>query len=142
MDETLRERTFVKPGRPRVCTTYRLKARAGHLLENRNDAYDRTIDTVLEWLGSKAPLPLPDPAYTRQSFLLEEHGQRLECVSIPENGIWTIRFSHPDTGLSDIPPAPGRTWVTDISITRQEGFADFGVQISCSSLPDRDGLVA
>lgn len=142
MDETFRERTFVKPGRPRICTTYRLKARAGHLLENSHDAYDQAIDTVLEWLGGKAPLPLPDPAHARQSFLMEEHGQRLECVSIPENGIWTIRFSHPDTGISDIPPAPGRTWVTDISITRQEGFADFGVQISCSSLPDRDDLIA
>ncbi|HRV72106.1 MAG TPA: hypothetical protein P5541_08720, partial [Thermovirgaceae bacterium] len=142
MEGQLPERTFLRPGRPKVLTTYRLKARVGHILGECGDAFGKTIKTALQWLGEKVPLPLPEAAWNVESFVLDEHGQRLECVSVPEKGIWTARFSHPDAGMGDIRPVPGRIWLNDLSVARTEKGIQFGVQITCSSLPERDYPVA
>jgi len=138
MEEQPKERTFLRPGRPRVFSTYRLKARVGHILGEGADAFGKTVETALRWLGDKTPLPLPEAAWNVESFVLDEHGQRLECVSLPEKGIWTARFSHPDAGMGDIRPVPGRIWLNDLSVARTENEVQFGVQITCSSLPERD----
>ncbi len=142
MDGPVPERTFIKPGRPRITTTYCLKAQTGHLLNEGEDPFFRTIEEALRWLAQKAPSPLPETAWQSESFILDEHGQRLECVSIPNKGVWAARFSHPDAGMGEFRAVPGRTWLSDLSVARTETGIFFGVQIYCSSLPDRDDYVA
>jgi len=107
MDGPVLERTFIKPGRPRITTTYCLKAHTGHLLKEGEDPFFRTIEESLRWLAQKAPSPLPEAAGQGESFILDEHGQRLECVSIPEKGVWAARFSHPDAGMGELRAVPG-----------------------------------
>ncbi|HOR54090.1 MAG TPA: hypothetical protein PLM30_02590 [Synergistales bacterium] len=142
MDGPVPERTFIKPGRPRITTTYCLKAHTGHLLKEGEDPFFRTIEESVRWLAQKVPTPLPEAAGQGESFVLEEPGQRLECVSIPEKGVWAVRFSHPDAGMGELRAVPGRTWLSDLSVTKTDRGILFGVLISCSSLPDRDDFVA
>lgn len=113
-----------------------MRATAGHLVKSPTAPFDSTVKCILDWLGQKTPQTVPDKAYKLEGFILEDHGQRVECVSIPDHGLWSCRFSHPDSGLGDIAAIPGRHWTTDIAVKKVEDTVEIGLQVTCASLPD------
>ncbi|NUN48380.1 MAG: hypothetical protein HUU15_06080 [Candidatus Brocadiae bacterium] len=90
---------------------------------------------ILTWLGSKLPAPLPKSAFEGASFSLEEHGQVLQVVGIPDLGVWSSKLSQPDTPFKERKAVPGRTWTTELSIARTTDGVRFVGRVLCASLP-------
>ncbi|HMO51226.1 MAG TPA: hypothetical protein PKA21_08880 [Kiritimatiellia bacterium] len=125
---------LVRLERPRVWTTYQLQAEVGHKLKSEADLFAAARQEITDWLSKKAPVELPASAAKGESFVVDEHGQRIECVSIPDHGVWTCRLSHPDMGMGDIEAVPGRHWTTDLCLRRIDGKVMFGVNVACAML--------
>ena len=133
-----RSRThLIRPGRPRIQTTYQLQAELGGRIMDGDAAFIGAQQEILGWLAEKAPVELPAEAAQGISFILEDHGQRIECLAISENGVWSCRLSHPDAGMGDaIPPEPGRHWVTELCLRKLADKVLFGIHVTCSMLRD------
>lgn len=122
-------------GKARLTTTYRFRAMAGHLLDDPGQAYERTIEKVLEWLSKKEPHLLPIPDWHMPGFRKEEQGQVLEVVSLPNRSIWAARLTHPDVGLGEqYKPVAGRSWTTDVSVVSVGGQVHLGIEVFASTL--------
>jgi len=127
----------MKAAIPRSDVTYSLVAEAGTHFNKPEEAFLKTIDCIQQWLSEKAVTSMPDHAAERKSYVAEEGGHRVECVSLLEKGIWAARFSHPDFGMGDeIKPVAGRHWVIDMAVQRVEEKTRFSIRVACSSPPD------
>lgn len=138
MERPRRRSRLVRLERPRVRTTYQLQAELGHRIKDDEESYKAARQEIIDWLAKKAPVELPALAMDGASYVVDEHGQRIECVSLPGRGIWTCRMSHPDTGMGDIPAVPGRHWTTDLCLRQVNGKTLFGVHVSCAMLREDD----
>jgi hypothetical protein len=76
------------------------------------------------------------------SFEREVHGQKLECVAIPEKGQWSARLIQPDTPFGDRPAVAGRTWTTDLALAKRDDCVRFGLRVCCASLPFCEAEIA
>lgn len=133
---------LVRPGRPRIQTTYQLQAELGSKFADLDKAYQGAIAEIVSWSQEKAPNTFPPEANQGVSFLAEDHGQRVECVAIPGHGVWASRLSHPDTGMGEYPAIPGRHWMIDTCLRKLDGKVLFGVNVSCSMMQDDTAPVA
>lgn len=126
---------IIKPGRANVRTTFQL---AAQVLPRHNQSVDDAVTesrrVILDWLRSKFPEPIPAEAYHGDSFFCEEHGQKIACTPVADEGIWTARLEQPDAPFRDRPAVPGRFWTVDLALRRQEEFLCFGVRVQCASL--------
>lgn len=126
-----KQTSVVKISRPRVETTYSFEGEVGHLCGD--NALSVCRDTVQEWISAKLPYELPAAARSGESYLVDEGGQRVEAVSIPEKEIWSVRLSHPDVGIGEIPPIAGRYWTIDASVKRANADLKFAIRVQCST---------
>lgn len=118
--------------------TYKLAASLGNGKRSPEESLNLAVDIVLNWVGHKLSFCLPLEAEERKSFIVDEGGQRVEVVAVPEEQLWTLRLSHPDFGLGDnIAPIPGRHWVTDVSIVIREDVPHFVIRVACTTPLDR-----
>lgn len=130
------------PGRPWIRTTYQLASvipTSANILDERFDAAQKC---VLHWIRKRVPGMLPAEAWAGQTFRLEWPGQRVDCISVPEIGIWSFRYEHPDMPFGDRPAVAGRTWTTDVTFKAADDGIRVGVRAFCASLPYADGDVA
>lgn len=127
----------MKPAVPRSDVTYSLVAEAGTQLDDLEEAFYKTIDCAQGWVTEKAVPEIPNQAKERESYVTEEGGYRIECVSLLDRGVWAMRFSHPDFGMGDdIPAVAGRHWTTDISVEKLENHVRFSIRVACASPAD------
>ena len=91
--------------------------------------------TVIYWLKDRVPDRLPQSAWDGDSFRLEWPGQKVEAISIPECGTWSLRLEHPDLPFADRTAVPGRTWTTEIGFAQCGGTLQVGIRLFCASLP-------
>ena len=131
-------------GRPWIRTTYQLSSAYPASPATIDAKFEEACKTVLRWVKGKnrLPGPLPQSGWDGQSFRLEWPGQKVELIAIPEEGIWSFRLEHPDMPFMDQPAIPGRTWTTDIALTKRKEVFFVGVRIFCASLPYGDAEVS
>jgi hypothetical protein len=133
-----------RPGQPSIRTTFQLRA---DLLEKSGGGgeglFSAAIATILAWLEKKFPGPLPTPAYEREPFSVDEvPGQTLQCVTVPEQGLWSLRLVQPDAPYRKLPAVPGRTWITEIALARRVDSVKLGIKVLCASLSYATGEIA
>jgi len=124
----------VRPGKPRVQTTFQFRATLEQGERGPEGTLNDAVQIILRWIGEKYPIPLPAEAYSCTTFELPEHGQKLECISLPEEGIWSVLLEQPDTPMKDRAAVPGRVWTTEITLLAREEV-EFGIRVHCASLP-------
>lgn len=125
----------IRPGRPVVRTTFQF---AGTLVpstaQSIEDLERQSRSLVCDWLEGKFPERLSPSARAGESFEIDVHGQRLECVAIQEDRLWSVRLIQPDTPFGDRPAVPGRTWTTEIALVRESTGVRFAIRVACASL--------
>ena len=131
-DLNIRDEAFViRSGRPRVRTTYQLRAALHGGSPEQVVAAARSV--VLDWIEEKLGRALPKAILDGESDSEELHGQRIEAVCLEAGREWCLRYSRPDEPLPDRAAEPGRTWSTDVALVVREGHVDLGVRDRCAS---------
>lgn len=123
----------VRPGKPRVQTIYQFRATLARGESTKHRVRDRAIELILRWITNKYPATIPPQAFDGEGFDLPVHGQKLECVSLPEQGIWSVLLEQPDAPMGDHQPVPGRVWSTEIALRISEEV-EFAIRVNCASL--------
>lgn len=132
-----------RPNRPATRTTYQLAARLGpNEGQAAEEVWTKAIKSVIGWLRDRCPYELPQQAWDGEDFECEVPGYRAECVTVPSEGLWTLRFTHPDTPHGDQEAVAGRMWTTELALGREDaGTHQFGVRVFCTSPPDCDAEI-
>jgi hypothetical protein len=131
-DPDNRDATFViRSGRPRVRTTYQLRATLHG--EDPEQVLDAARAIVLGWIQEKLGRTLPKSIVEGGTDSEELHGQRIETVSLEAGREWCLRYSRPDEPLGDRPAEAGRTWSTDVALVVRREHVDLAVRDRCSS---------
>jgi len=127
---------IAKTNNPIVKTTYQFAAKI-RTNGTVDETYRNVIRLIIDWVRKtgKAPRGIPKHADTGEGFSIEVPGQSIECQSLPEKHLWSLRLVHPDAPFNDKPAVPGRTWQTDICLTESSSELNFGIKLVCSSLP-------
>ena len=132
-----------QPARPTMRTTYQLAATLSPKEGQSLDAiWTEAIKTTCGWLRDRSPSILPPEAWGGRDFECGVPGHRIECVTIPEEGLWSVSLTHPDAPHGDQAAVPGRTWTTDLALKREEAQIRFGVRVYCTSQSYCDAEVA
>ncbi|MDD5699097.1 MAG: hypothetical protein PHH77_10820 [Victivallaceae bacterium] len=113
---------------PRERITYRLYA---ELIDS--GAPDKTckesITIILNWLWKECTENPPEELRRETAFLWEGKNNRVECVDIGSNGIWSMRWVC--SGLKDMPKISGRSYIFDIGLHRVDDRVEFAFKSSC-----------
>lgn len=133
---TFDRRRVISPGKSRVRTTFQFAANVTDPATNGGptEVFSESRRLVLGWLQEKFPEALPENATTGESFDLDHHGQALQCVSLLDQDMWSVRLVQPDAPFADRAAVPGRTWTTEISLTRPSDGVRLGVRVLAASL--------
>lgn len=125
----------VYPERPTVRTTFQLAGRLTPTDEHptEQDVWENAIRSILGWLRPRCPSSIPAEGWEGSGFECGVAGNNVTCVTVPEEGVWTLRLTHPDMPHGDVPAVPGRHWTTDLALRRLEAGITFGVRVFCTS---------
>jgi hypothetical protein len=127
----------IRPGRSSLRTTFQCAA-------DLNVPNTMTVDTVfsvaarvtMDWLDAKFPQTLPKQARELESFDLDHHGQQqISGVSLPEDGLWSVRLIQPDAPYMNRLAVAGRTWTTEIALRKSAQNVRMAVRVLCASAP-------
>jgi len=131
----------IRPGRPTVRTTFQFSGEIDVAGSTPKEMQRQCVHVVLGWLQEKFSTPLPKDAVECQSFTATVPGQRIDCLSIEDMGLWSLRLEQPDAPFRSRPAVAGRTWTTDICLVAREKSVAIGARILCSSLPYCDAEI-
>lgn len=125
------------PSRPTIRTTYQLASKLSTKEEqNAEEAWTEAIKSIVGWVRRRCPSELPPEAWQRKDFECSIPGHHVECATVPLEGLWSIRLTHPDDAV------PGRTWTTELALKRGEAeIHQFGVRVFCTSQPYCDAEI-
>ncbi len=126
----------IRPGRPSLRTTFQFAADIPVSDGGVESTFSGAVEVILGWLQAKISTRLPPQALRLEDFEVDDHSQQqLLCVSLRREGLWSARLIQPDAPYRDRPAVPGRTWTTDLAVSRTEGSIRFGVRVQCASAP-------
>ncbi len=127
----------LRVGRPWIRTTFQLHSRITIESHSAEDAFLQARKTPIFWVKDKIQAWLPQEAWEGNSFRVEVPGggSSVEAVNIPEDGVWSFRFEHPDLPFDNRPAVAGRTWTTDIALKKNDDHIQVGVRSFCASQP-------
>jgi len=134
--------TVIRPGRATVRTTFQLAADILPAPGQVEDAVKRSVQVILQWVRSKFPIELPQHSWRGESFEAEEWGQKIECIAVNEDRLWSLRLTQPDAPFGTRAAVPGRFWTTEIALTQRESSIGFGIRVLCASLPYSNDPIA
>ena len=125
---------------PTVRTTYQLAAklspRGGQTAE---EAWIAAIKSIIGWVRGLCSNELPQEAWRGVDFECGVPGYSVECATVPSEGLWSLRLTHPDASYGDQKAVPGRMWTTDLALKQgSTGAHQFGVRVFCTSQPACD----
>jgi hypothetical protein len=110
-----------------IRTMFQLAAEIDFTSKGCDDTFYTAMRICLNWLSQKFNLiPLPKDANQGRGFNCGAPGHKVECISILDVGIWSLRYEHPDTTV------PGRVWTTDIALTKRQDCIAVGVRLFCA----------
>lgn len=127
--------------RPQLRSTYQFAGEArGRAGVAASEAFRRARDRALEWMREKFGDALPREADEGVSFTKEMPGggSRIECVGLPGDGIWSLRFVHPDLPFGGRLAVPGRSWTTEVALHHDAQQLRLAVHVTCASQPGTD----
>ena len=116
----------VRPGRASTHTTFQFRGEVPLASRDPQALYERAIEIVLEWLQRRQRW-LPESAWRGACFEVDQPGRKIECQSVPQDGIWAVRLEHPDNSVAE------RTWISDVSLRKRLTGIGFGIRVMCSS---------
>ena len=104
-------------------------SRASFLLTDR-DAFDRAVQSSVEWMATTAASSLPPEALAGADFAFTAPNNRAEISSLniadDQGKIWAARISYRGDRVA------GREWVTDLFVEQRHGsLVRFGAQLTC-----------
>jgi hypothetical protein len=123
------------PGRPAIRTTYQLAVTSPASAATIDAKFQSAIEAVLRWTKKKIPGQFPPQAWRGEGFAIQWPGQKVDCLAIPSQGLWTLRLEQPDLPFRGKPAVAGRVWTTDITVARQGDSLAVAVRSFCASLP-------
>lgn len=99
-------------------------------------SFDRTRDTIVNFIDRRAGLKLPDEAWRGESFELEEIGaQRAAAVALDSPRYWAARLDDADKTV------PQRSWIIEIGLGEtNSGAAILGTRLLCVTRGDDVGF--
>lgn len=116
----------VRPGRASTQTTYQFRGEIPLASRDPQALYERAIEIVLEWLQRRQRW-LPENAWRGACFEVDQPGRKIECQSVPQDGVWAVRLEHPDNRVAE------RIWISDVSLRKRLTGIGFGIRVLCSS---------
>jgi hypothetical protein len=127
----------IRPGRSSLRTTFQLAADVAIPQGMTVDGvFLGAARVVMDWLESKFPQALPRPARNLESFDIDHHGQQqLSGVSLPDDGLWSVRLVQPDAPYRNRRAVAGRTWTTELTLRRSDVGVRIGIRVLCASAP-------
>lgn len=132
------------PARPTVRTTYQLAAKLSPKEgQTAEEAWTAAVKSIIGWVRGLCSSELPQEAWEGRDFECGVPGHDVECATVPSEGLWSLRLTHPDAPYGDRQAVPGRMWTTDLALKR--GGAEthqFGVRVFCTSQPYCDAEIA
>jgi len=130
--------------RPTMRTTYQLAAKLGPKEEQgSDDVWTDATKSIIGWVRARCGSELPQEAWEGNDFECGFPGhEEVECVTIPSEGLWSLRFTHPDAPHGNQEAVPGRTWTTELALKRGDSAThQFGVRLFCTSQPYCDAEI-
>ncbi len=129
----------ISPGAQRFDPAFAFAA----VLRSRDGArldLDDVLDVVLAWVGEKFPEPLPEGVFHGEPFARRLVSQSLDIVAPPpasdgDPPFWAMRLSQPDAPVGERRAVPGRTWLTELALLRNNGSVRMALRVQCVSLP-------
>lgn len=123
--------------RPVMRTTYQLAARLGPKRgQDLNEVWNKAIKSIIGWIRSRCATELPQEAWEGKDFECGVPGHQVECVTIPSQGLWSLRLTHPDAPYGNHDAMPGRTWTSELALKRGGTKThQLGVRLFCTSQP-------
>lgn len=130
-------------GRPTVRTTYQLAARLSPKEgQTAQEAWTMVIKSIIGWVRGLCASELPQEAWQGGDFECGVPGHEVECATVPSEGLWSLRLTHPDAPHGDQEAVAGRTWTTELALGRGDTEThQFGVRVFCTSQPYCDAEI-
>jgi hypothetical protein len=124
-----------RPNRPIMRTTYQLAAKLGPKDgKTADEALTAAVKSIMGWVRGHRPSELPQEAWEGRDFECGVPGHEVECATVPSEGLWSLRLTHPDAPYGDRLAVPGRMWTTDLALKREGAEThQFGVRVFCTS---------
>lgn len=133
---SIRVNTFRShPDRPIIRTTYQLAANLGPKQDqNAQEVWIKSIKSIIGWLRSRCATELPQEAWEGKDFECGVPGHQVECITIPSQGLWSLRLTHPDAPHGEREAVPGRTWTTELALKQGDlNIHQLGLRLFCAS---------
>ena len=127
----------IRPGRSSLRTTFQFLANVDAPNGMGIDAvFAGAAHVAMDWLDAKLPQSLPKQARDLESFDLDHHGQQqVMGISLPEDGLWSVRLIQPDAPYGNRPAVAGRTWTTEVALHRSALGVRLAARVLCASAP-------
>jgi len=127
----------IRPGRSSLRTTFQLGADVVIPQQMTVDGvFTGAANVVMDWLDAKFPQTLSKSARNLEDFDMDHHGQQqLSGVSLPDDGLWSVRLVQPDAPYKDRCAVAGRTWMTELALHRTASRIRIGIRVHCASAP-------
>ena len=122
--------SLIRLGRPFVRNIYQFKGTI--CADDKCDlgkSWGIALEVIYKWLEAKYPVAITRAQVGSGFFEKDHYGQKLECVSINDPQVFSVRFQHQDKNIA------GRVWTTDISIVKNEVIA-LSIRVTCATLPN------
>ncbi len=137
--EVLSDLLRASGARPATRTAFQFAAQIGSGGRASRETQDHCIRLTLQWLQDMFHAPLARDAWSGQGFQADEPGRSAECITVPEIGLWTLRYELSDTSaVGEAPSEPAAVRTTDISFARRENGVAFGLRVMGAGPIDPD----
>ena len=130
---SIRVNTFRSPpDRPVIRTTYQLSANIGPKQDqNAQEVWIKSIKSIIGWLRSRCATELPQEAWEGKDFECGVPGHQVECITVPSQGLWSLRLTHPDAPHGEREAVPGRSWTTELALKQGDiDMHQLGVRVA------------
>ena len=127
----------INPGRAEMIKTYHFQGylRPTEAIRTPLDCFCRAREITLNWMKEKYPDPLPEAMLEGWACRVEEHGQVIVTEAL-EQKYWALRNDMPDSGIGETPAVPGRQWITEVVLAREDpDEVRVSITVYCRSLP-------
>lgn len=107
--------------------SYQLLSNITPISASQDEAFEWASNIIFEWVKIKVCNVFRKFPAQKTSYEDEKGGSKIGIIYKPDEGIFTLRFSHPDKTIAS------RIWITDTTIKRVFSQYVFAVRLSVTS---------
>lgn len=108
--------------------SYQLLAKLDSGTLSVDEAFEQASDTVYKWVKTKFSRIFRQMPYYKSSYDDKRDGNELGVIYDEQKGRFILRGAHPDVSI------PGRMWITDVQISKDDDVCLLAVRLSVTSL--------